>query len=79
MQKTLIYSYIGLLVLTLLVAILSLGESTKMLILIIAFLSIVKFWLVGFEFVELKKAHTFWKLLFLFFGLLVATVFIVLF
>ena len=78
MQKSLVYSYITLLVLTLLVAVVSSSENASALIFIIAAISILKFWLVGFEFVELKKANVFWKLLFILFGLLIGTIFVVL-
>ncbi|HUH51442.1 MAG TPA: hypothetical protein VLZ11_05050 [Flavobacterium sp.] len=78
MQKSLVYSYVGLLVLTLLVAVLSSSENAMALIFIIASISILKFWVVGLEFVELKKAHVFWKLLFVLFGLLIGSIFVIL-
>ena len=78
MQRSLIYSYIGLLVLTLLVAILASDRVSKILVIIITVFSLTKFWLVGFEFMELKKANSFWKVLFVVFGVVIGFSFIVL-
>jgi hypothetical protein len=33
-------------------------------------LAILKFWLVAFQFMELKKAHPFWKYLIILFGII---------
>ncbi|MFA7445681.1 MAG: cytochrome C oxidase subunit IV family protein [Flavobacteriaceae bacterium] len=78
MKKSLVYSYIGLVVLTLLVALLASGQLSKMIVTVIVVLSLLKFWLVGFEFMELKKAHSFWKVLLLGFGVLIGFLFVVL-
>lgn len=60
-------SYLILLVLTTLTAIIA---SNKVLIVAVILTAIVKFWLVAFQFMELKKAHTFWKFSILLFGTL---------
>lgn len=78
MKKSLVYSYIGLLVLTLLVAILASESISKLLVIIITVLSLIKFWIVGFEFMELKKANSFWKVLLVAFGVVIGFSFVVL-
>ena len=78
MKNSLIYCYAGLLALTLLVAVLASGTVTKTLIVVITALSFVKFWIVGFEFMELKKAHSFWKILLTAFGIVIGGAYIVL-
>ncbi len=62
MKKSLIFVYGALIVLTLLTAILSntMAVSPLVIALIMGF-SVLKFLLVSFEFMELKKANPFWK------------------
>jgi hypothetical protein len=61
MKKRINYIYIALIFLTLLVAGISSFIQTKQAVLFIVLISIVKFNLVGFEFMELRKANGFWK------------------
>lgn len=63
MQQKLSYAYIGLLALTLAVALLASFPINKAIVAIILLLSFVKFSAVGFQFMELKRAHPFWKIL----------------
>lgn len=62
MKKSLIFVYGALIVLTLLTAVLSntMVVSQLAIALIMGF-SVLKFLLVSFEFMELKKANPFWK------------------
>lgn len=69
-------SYLILLVLTTLTAIIA---SNKVLIVAVILTAIVKFWLVAFQFMELKKAHTFWKFSILLFGTLMGLSILILF
>ncbi len=75
MHKSLTYSYISLLLLTISVAVLASTKATKIIIALIVFFSIIKFLLVAFQFMELKKAHGFWKFLIVFFGSILGAVF----
>lgn len=52
--------WIVLIVLTIIVAIVS-GSSLKHSFSIILILSVIKFWLISYYFMELRKAHVFWK------------------
>ncbi|MBX3252888.1 MAG: cytochrome C oxidase subunit IV family protein [Chitinophagaceae bacterium] len=76
MQRSLVYTYLGLLALTLSVAALAAVTTSRLVIITILLFSLVKFWLVAFRFMELKKAHTFWKALIIIFGALVAALLI---
>ena len=63
MKKSLLYMYVLLLVFTLITALVSssMPVSTLTVSLIMTF-SVVKFLLVAFQFMELKKANFFWKM-----------------
>ncbi len=76
MQRSLVYSYLGLLALTLSVAALASVAASRLIVIAILLFSLVKFWLVAFQFMELKKAHAFWKILIIVFGVLVAALLI---
>lgn len=76
MQKTLTYTYALLLVLTLMGALLSSFSISKTMVLAIVAFSIAKFLTVAFQFMELKNAHSFWKVLIVLYGFLIGGVFI---
>lgn len=78
MQKTLIYTYFALITLTIFVAILSNFQTGKAILGGIVFISVLKFILVGLEFMELKKAHNFWKVTLIAYALLIGGLFVVL-
>lgn len=61
MKKQLFKVYITLLILTVLTAFLSNNNASKMVTLAILGISSVKFLVVAFQFMELKKANSFWK------------------
>ena len=62
MQKKDIYTLVGLIILTIITALFATTfNSIKYVSIIILALSIIKFILVAFQFMELKKAHSFWK------------------
>lgn len=63
MEKSINITYLMLICLTLLTAIISslAPVSGKMLALLIMGIAAMKFLLVAFDFLELKKAHGFWK------------------
>lgn len=73
MEKNLNITYTTLLVLTALTAVVSTLNLYVGIILIIALL---KFWLVAFSFMELKKAHVFWKILIILYGSIIGTILI---
>lgn len=63
MKNTLLYSYGLLILLTIITAVISnVLVDLKFIIPLILGLSVFKFLLVSFEFMELKKAHIFWKI-----------------
>ena len=64
MNKTAIITWAILIVLTIVSALLS-GIQSKYTVLLIMGISALKFIGVAFQFMELKKAHTFWKVLLL--------------
>jgi len=64
MKKKDIYTLIALITLTILTALISNKfEQPKSLLILVLFLSILKFILVTFGFMELKKANPFWKII----------------
>jgi len=62
MNKTSIITWVILIVLTIASALLS-GIQSKYTVLLIMIISALKFIGVAFQFMELKKAHTFWRTL----------------
>lgn len=72
-EKKINITYIILLVLTGLTALIA---SNKSLVSVVMLIAVIKFWLVAFQFMELKKANGFWKFLIIFFGILVAGIII---
>jgi hypothetical protein len=67
MKKSLIISYGTLLFLTLSTALIaSSGTISKGIVFLILVISAIKFLLVAFQFMELKKANPFWKICLLF-------------
>ena len=71
MNKLTIITWVSLVLLTIVSALFSNLENNLGAILIIG-LATLKFLVVGFQFMELKKAHTFWKVLLLFFIIIYA-------
>lgn len=64
MQKKDIYALIFLIILTIITAVFSVNfNQFKFVVIIILVLSSIKFLIVSFQFMELKKANTFWKIL----------------
>jgi heme/copper-type cytochrome/quinol oxidase subunit 4 len=62
MKKSFIYTYILLILLTITTALISTSTAiSKTLIFLIMGISAIKFLLVAFQFMELKKANSFWK------------------
>ena len=66
MERSNIYTLVSLFILTIAAAVISqqMGMAAMGVILIVG-LSAIKFLLVAFNFMELKKAHVFWKILLL--------------
>jgi len=67
MTKTISYTLFALIVLTTLSALVSNFVDVKTGVFLILFLSAIKFVLVSFQFMELKKAHSFWRTIILIF------------
>ncbi|MEN9447179.1 MAG: hypothetical protein RJA25_469 [Bacteroidota bacterium] len=78
MQKSLTYSYIGLITLTIIGVCLATFSSSKYITNIIILFSIIKFLMVGFQFMELKEAHAFWKILLIAYCILIGIVLFIL-
>jgi heme/copper-type cytochrome/quinol oxidase subunit 4 len=76
MKKSFIYTFILLLLLTLSTALIaSSGKISKGAVFLIMGISAIKFLLVAFQFMELKKANSFWKVsLILVLGIIVLTI-----
>lgn len=74
-NKKLILTWVLLIVLTIIVAIISL-YSLKNITEVIIIISSIKFLLIAFIFMELYKAHKFWKYITTFFVILEASVFL---
>jgi len=75
MQKKDIYTLVGLIILTIITALFATTfNHLKYVSIIILVLSIIKFILVSFQFMELKKAHPFWKTIILIYLTLFLTV-----
>jgi Flp pilus assembly protein protease CpaA len=62
MKKTTVYTLLALILLTISTALISDVSFLKIGALLILGLSCIKFLLVAFNFMELKKAHIFWKI-----------------
>ena len=59
-------------------AFLALNVSAEIMATTVVTLALIKFWLVAFQFMELKKAHAFWKYLILGFGGLMGIILVIL-
>ena len=68
MKDTISSTFILLLALTVIAAFLALNVSAEIMATTVVTLALIKFWLVAFQFMELKKAHPFWKYMILGFG-----------
>ena len=68
MNETNTSTFILLLSLTLVAAFVAPNVSPEIIVITVITLALIKFWLVIFQFMELKKAHPFWKYLILGFG-----------
>lgn len=68
MNETNTSTFILLLSLTLVAAFVAPNVSPEIIVFTVITLALIKFWLVTFQFMELKKAHPFWKYLILGFG-----------
>lgn len=62
MKKTTVYTLLALILFTISTALISDAHQLKLAALFILVLSGIKFLLVAFNFMELKKAHIFWKI-----------------
>lgn len=72
MKKSVFTIYIVLVALTVFSAVvINALNIAKAAVVTIIVLSIVKFWLVAFQFMELKKAHFLWKFLIVTFGIFI--------
>ena len=79
MQKTLKTTWIILLLITLISTGISVvAAAAGFAAITIVVFAVSKFILVGFNFMELKDAHGFWKFLFIFYSVLIALAFIIL-
>jgi len=67
MTKTISYTLLALILLTITTALVSNYIDLKVGVFFILILSAVKFIFVSFQFMELKKAHTFWQTIILLF------------
>ena len=78
MKDTITSTFILLLTLTLVAAFAASNVSPEIIVITVVALAFIKFWLVAFQFMELKKAHPFWKYLILGFGGLMGFILLIL-
>lgn len=78
MKLTLNSTYIVLIGLILLTALTATFAKAPLIVPLIMTLSLIKFWLVAFQFMELKKANIFWRALIIGFGGLIGVITILL-
>ena len=78
MKDTNTSTFILLLSLTLVAAFVAPNVSPEIIVITVITLALIKFWLVTFQFMELKKAHPFWKYLILGFGGLMGIILVIL-
>ena len=78
MNETNTSTFILLLSLTLVAAFAASNVSPEIIVITVVALAFIKFWLVAFQFMELKKAHPFWKYLILGFGGLMGIILVIL-
>ncbi|MCO5249635.1 MAG: hypothetical protein M9887_11890 [Chitinophagales bacterium] len=78
MLQSLSNSYYVLLILTLLVATVFKFQGTVVILFATIIMSVLKFYLVGFQFMELNQAHTFWKVLLIVYGFVIGSIWIIL-
>ena len=78
MKDTISSTFILLLALTVIAAFLALNVSAEIMATTVVTLALIKFWLVAFQFMELKKAHPFWKYLILGLGVLMGIILVIL-
>ena len=78
MKDTISSTFILLLTLTLVAALAASNVSPEIIVTTVVALAFIKFWLVAFQFMELKKAHPFWKYLILGFGGLMGFILLIL-
>ena len=78
MKDTISSTFILLLTLTVIAAFVALNVSAEIMATTVVTLALIKFWLVAFQFMELKKAHPFWKYLILGFGGLMGIILVIL-
>lgn len=71
MKITLTQTYFLLVLLTVITAVTAFVGNLNAGVKLIVLLAIVKFWLVGFQFMELNKAHKFWKIALISFGCII--------
>ena len=74
MKLSLTTTYISVLVLILITALLAMFADASYKVPSIMVVSLAKFWLVVFQFMELKKGNVFWKVLIVAFGVLVGLI-----
>ena len=78
MKDAILSTFILLLALILIAAFLAFNVSAEIMATTVVTLALIKFWLVAFQFMELKKAHSFWKYLILGFGGLIGVILLIL-
>lgn len=78
MKLSLTTTYISVLILILITALLATFAKPSLMVPAIMVASLAKFWLVVFQFMELKKGNIFWKVLIIAFGAIVGIITILL-
>ncbi|TDR25599.1 cytochrome C oxidase subunit IV family protein [Flavobacterium cheniae] len=78
MKDTITSTFVLLLTLTLVAAFAASNVSPEIIVTTVVALAFIKFWLVAFQFMELKKAHPFWKYLIIGFGGLMGLILMIL-
>lgn len=74
MKNSLFISFVILVILTLTGVSASYLFHAKWAVFIILLFAVIKFYIVGFEFMEIKTAHSFWKTIFIIYALIIGSV-----
>lgn len=78
MKNSLLVTYIILLLFTIVSTGISSLATAGFITVAIVMIAVLKFAMVGLNFMDLKGAHSFWKVIFLLYGIIIGSIFIIL-
>lgn len=77
-STTSLYAYLFLIFITIATSWIANTFLSTAVVAIVTLLSVLKFCIVGFEFMELKSANPFWKFLLIIYGIIIGALFVIL-